>query len=95
MGTTAVAAEIVSGTCMYVTKTRSHLYQPTMQLEPKKNGHHYPDTMFSHDAVHSVRKLFTGLAIAAFTEWKLIVNSAINRAMAPAAINIHQLMSIR
>ncbi len=44
---------------------------------------------------HSVLKLFTGLAIAAFIAWKLIVANAIKTARNPAAINIHQLMFMR
>src|SRR5687768_2198487 len=43
---------------------------------------------------YSVLKLFTGLAIAAFIAWKLIVNNAINNAIAPAAANTHQLILI-
>src|SRR5688572_10583037 len=41
---------------------------------------------------HSVLKLFTGLAIAAFIAWKLIVSSAIKTAKHPAAKNTHQLI---
>jgi len=44
---------------------------------------------------YSVLKLFIGLAMAAFIDWKLIVASAINNARNAAAINIHMLMSIR
>ena len=40
---------------------------------------------------YSVRKLFTGFAIAASTAWKLTVTSAIRRAMAPAIASISQL----
>ena len=44
--------------------------------------------------VHSVLKLFTGFATAAFIAWKLIVNNAISNAAQAAAINTHQLMGI-
>src|SRR5688572_16669593 len=44
---------------------------------------------------HSVLKLFTGLAIAALTAWKLIVNKATNKAIEPAKANTHQLIFIR
>jgi hypothetical protein len=43
---------------------------------------------------YSERRLVTGLATAARIAWKLIVISAINNAIAPAAINIHQFISI-
>src|SRR6187401_1101998 len=42
--------------------------------------------------IHSVRSDFTGLAMAALIAWKLIVTNAINKADAPASINIHQPM---
>ena len=44
---------------------------------------------------HSLRKLFTGLAIAAFTDWKLMVNSAINTDTIATTANVTQVMSIR
>jgi hypothetical protein len=44
---------------------------------------------------HSVLKLFTGFAIAAFIAWKLIVASAIIIATSPPAANNHQLMLMR
>jgi hypothetical protein len=43
---------------------------------------------------YSVLKLFTGLAIAAFIAWKLIVKAAIIITSPPAAPNIHQLIFI-
>jgi hypothetical protein len=43
---------------------------------------------------YSLLKLFTGLAIAAFIAWKLMVANAINNANAPAIKNIHQLIFI-
>ena len=43
---------------------------------------------------HSVLKLLTGFAIAALTAWKLMVITAINRAMIPANPNIHHAMLI-
>jgi hypothetical protein len=39
---------------------------------------------------HSVLKLFTGFAIAAFIAWKLIVINAINSAVNAAIANTHQ-----
>jgi len=39
--------------------------------------------------LHSVRNDFTGFAIAAFIDWKLIVIKAISMAEIPAAKNIH------
>lgn len=44
---------------------------------------------------YSVRNDFTGLAIAALTDWKLMVINAIMMADIPAAKKIHQLISIR
>ena len=44
---------------------------------------------------HSVLKLLTGFALAAFIAWKLIVAKAITTASNPAAKNIHQLILIR
>ena len=44
---------------------------------------------------HSVRKLFTGLAMAALIAWKLTVINAINVVDEPAKIKIHQLRSTR
>ena len=44
---------------------------------------------------HSVRNDFTGLAIAAFTAWKLTVNMAINKAITPAKTKTHQPIFIR
>ena len=42
---------------------------------------------------YSAFKLFTGLAIAAFTAWKLTVKMVITNARAPAKpVKIHQLM---
>ena len=38
---------------------------------------------------HSVLKLFTGFAIAAFIAWKLTVNKVITNAPAHAAAKIH------
>ena len=43
---------------------------------------------------HSVLKLFTGFATAAFIAWKLIVIKVMSMADMPAAKNIHQLISI-
>ena len=48
-----------------------------------------------NDVLHSVRKLFTGLAIAALIAWKLIVMNAINAAINPAMTNTHQGMLMR
>ena len=48
-----------------------------------------------HSFTHSVLKLFTGFAIAAFIAWKLIVASAIIIAASPPAANNHQLMLMR
>lgn len=39
---------------------------------------------------HSLLKLFTGLAIAAFIAWKLTVASATNNASIPASTKTHQ-----
>jgi len=44
---------------------------------------------------YSVRKLFTGLASAAFIAWKLIVINAITAARMPAVKNIHHGIDIR
>ena len=38
---------------------------------------------------HSLRKLFTGFANAAFIAWKLMVTKAINIAAVPANTNTH------
>ena len=43
----------------------------------------------SQSFIYSDLKFFTGLAIAAFTDWKLIVTSAINIAAVPDEIKIH------
>lgn len=48
-----------------------------------------------HVKTYSVRRLFTGFANAAFIAWKLTVSNAINKAVAPAAINIDQPILIR
>ena len=45
--------------------------------------------------VHSVLKLFTGFAIAAFIARKLTVAKAIDIAPTPATMNIHQLILMR
>jgi hypothetical protein len=39
---------------------------------------------------YSLRRLFTGLAIAAFIAWKLMVASAIINEASPPAANNHQ-----
>ena len=44
---------------------------------------------------YSERRLITGLVMAAFIAWKLIVASAIIIAASPLAANSHQLMLIR
>ena len=44
--------------------------------------------------LHSVLKLFTGFAIAAFIDWKLTVISAIIIAVKPAKANTHYLICI-
>ncbi len=44
---------------------------------------------------YSVLRLFTGLAIAAFINWKLTVTNAINNTSKPAALNMHQERLIR
>ena len=44
---------------------------------------------------HSVRKLSTGLATAALIAWKLIVNSAINKATNVVIANTIQLKPVR
>ena len=69
---------------------------------------HLPFIHFLHFLVHtqtlyakaigmfySVRKLFTGFAIAAFIAWKLIVANAITIAASPPAANNHKLMLMR
>src|SRR5437762_13248890 len=43
---------------------------------------------------HSVLKLFTGFAIAAFIAWKLTVISAINNVNNPHAAKSHQLIPV-
>lgn len=43
---------------------------------------------------HSVLKLFTGLAIAAFIAWKLTVSNVIANAPNPDTINIHNDMVV-
>jgi hypothetical protein len=43
---------------------------------------------------HSVLKFFTGFAIAARNDWKLIVKNAMNKAIIPASGKIHHLISI-
>lgn len=48
-----------------------------------------------HSRSYSDRKLFTGLLIAAFTAWKLMVTSATNAAITPASKNSHQGMAVR
>jgi hypothetical protein len=49
-----------------------------------------PKDSFGADMLtHSVRKDLTGLAIATFNAWKLIVNNAISRANNPATAKTH------
>jgi len=43
---------------------------------------------------YSFRKLSTGVAVAAFMVWKLIVINAMNKAIKPAIANTHQLIEI-
>ena len=43
-----------------------------------------------HSLLHSVLKLFTGLAIAAFIAWKLMVAKATTNANSKAIANTHQ-----
>ena len=50
---------------------------------------------FTSHVLHSVLKLFTGFAIAAFIAWKLIVVNAIAIEASPPATNNHQLMLMR
>lgn len=45
--------------------------------------------------IYSVRRLFTGLAMAALIAWKLTVSNAINKAVIPAIANTDQLMVVR
>ncbi len=52
------------------------------------------DFMIADSHFHSILKLFTGFAIAAFIAWKLIVINAINMVSDAASKNIHQLISI-
>jgi hypothetical protein len=44
---------------------------------------------------YSLRRLFTGLATAAFTAWKLTVNTAIAMAIIPAKAKIHHSILVR
>src|ERR1700694_2098683 len=53
------------------------------------------DSLLTIHDNHSVLKLFTGFAIAAFIAWKLTVSKAINKAPIPATPKTHQLMVIR
>ena len=48
-----------------------------------------------HSRAHSLLKLLTGLDIAAFIAWKLMVNNAIRIAIMPANGNTHQCKFIR
>ena len=41
---------------------------------------------------HSVRRDFTGFLIAVFTAWKLTVNKAMSKAVAPATRKMTQLI---
>ena len=48
-----------------------------------------PDLFTFHfSRLHSVLKLFTGLAIAAFSAWKLTVINAISIAVIPAPVDL-------
>jgi hypothetical protein len=49
----------------------------------------FGNTLVGGSFFYSVLKLFTGLAIAAFIAWKLIVSSVINITNNPATANIH------
>src|ERR1019366_6438396 len=51
--------------------------------------------IIDHSPFHSVLKLFTGLATAAFIAWKLIVTKAIIIAAIPANTNIHHARLVR
>lgn len=55
------------------------------ELQSKNCILELPDTV----TTHSVRNDFTGFAIAAFIDWKLIVNNAISNAATPATIKTH------
>jgi hypothetical protein len=44
---------------------------------------------------YSERKLFTGLATAALTLWKLTVSRVMIKALLPAAPNTHQVICVR
>jgi len=60
-------------------------------------GHIGPPLRLASDAsrFYSVRKLFTGLAIAALMAWKLMVIRAIRQATIPTKTNTHQLILMR
>ena len=72
---------------------------PKFEFETRTSNIQHPASSIllrcaRNDEPHSVRKDFTGFAIAALMAWKLMVNKAINSAITPANTNTHQLISI-
>jgi hypothetical protein len=51
--------------------------------------------LFHFSIIYSVRKLFTGFAIAAFIAWKLTVAKAMKTTINATKANSHQLMVMR
>src|SRR5438477_12983830 len=49
-------------------------------------------TTIDYSCHHSVLKLFTGFATAAFIDWKLTVNNVMASVHAPATAKIHQVI---
>ena len=52
-------------------------------------------SLITHNSLHSVLRLLTGFAKAAFTAWKLMVIMAINIAAKPTKIKVCQLIDMR
>ena len=73
---------------IFDTGTSPTVHPLRLPGRPHPNGAHSPLS-------YSALKLFTGFIKAAFSDWKLTVNSVISRMPTPAAAKIHQDMAAR
>ena len=85
------------GTIRYSSDQYSSFLVPcsTVQLPPRLCGESLAQAVTLKSCRHySLRRFFTGFAIAAFIAWKLTVINAIAMVIKPAIANTHQLILV-
>src|ERR1700744_6345634 len=85
-----VISHFVSLSLAYIGHLQSQKINNSITNDPMT---HSGGRLSSRAIAHSERRLFTGLATAAFTDWKLTVAKAINMAPPPAITNTHHCTS--